>query len=63
MGDEIYRSNNGKGPLRARILKWQDGWLTLERWNRRRPERRMKFMLPERFWMSDGCGWRIEGTP
>lgn len=56
-----YRSNDGKGPLVARILCATDTTVKLERWNEKRPDsRRTTFELPLKFFCSRLCGWRAD---
>ncbi len=54
-----YRSNNGKGPLMARIVRVVGDVATMERWNPSRPRRREQFTLPLAFLSSPHCGWRV----
>lgn len=49
-----YISNNGDGPLTARILACTDKEITLERW---KGKRSTKFTLPLEFFLSSRCGW------
>lgn len=54
-----YRSNNGKGPLRARLVAADNRTVTLERWDERsKRKRRTVFKLPRRFFVSASCGWK-----
>lgn len=51
-----FRSNNGKGPLLARILYVEGDEVHMERW----PEcggKRVQFALPLPFLTSQNCGW------
>ena len=63
-GSERFRSNNGLGPLRARILCIADGVVTMERWAGDKQERAKKFVrfdLPLSYLKSKSCGWRRMG--
>lgn len=53
-----FISNNGTGPLIARILAVADGKARMERWHRRNPKRTTQFELMIRFLQSTACGWR-----
>jgi hypothetical protein len=55
--NDRYRSNNGVGPLLARILCVTDKTVKMERW----PEKgagRTRFELSIKFFRSPRCGWR-----
>ena len=54
--DDIYISNNGKGPMKARIVCATDKEVTMERW-RQGNGRRTRFILPIWFLKSPKCGW------
>ena len=56
--DKIFVSNNGAGPLAARILCVADGVAKMERWNKKRPVNRTRFTLPVWFLSSPQCGWK-----
>ena len=53
-----FRSNDGVGPLTARILCATDREVTMERWhgNWRKAKR---FVLSLKFFMSPACGWNL----
>lgn len=56
--NERFRSNNGKGPLIARIVSKTEDTLTMERWYEKRPHSiRVQFQLPAWFLGSPTCGW------
>ena len=57
MPDTLFRSNNGAGPLLARILAVKDGIVYLERWTEK-GKRRTRFTLTEKFLQSPRCGWK-----
>lgn len=52
-----FRSNDGTGPLTARILSVSRGIVRMERW-RNDPKKTVRFELSERFFLSPRCGWR-----
>jgi hypothetical protein len=55
-----YRSNNGKGPMIARIVGVTETHLKMERWYEKRPHsRRVPFELPISFLDSPSCGWML----
>lgn len=54
---DVYRSNEGAGPLKARILCVGDGYVHMERWKRSQ-ESAVRFSLPIKFFLSDRCGWK-----
>lgn len=54
--DDRYLSNDGDGPLVARILSTTDRTVRLERWCGDGP--RIQFDLKISFFLSDRCGWR-----
>jgi len=58
-----YRSNLGKGPLRARIVeRFGDGLVRMYRWHEKRGDkRRVYFTTTERYLNSPSCGWRRLG--
>lgn len=55
-----WRSNNGAGPLTARVLCVSDGVVILERWKGKRKgnQNLRRFELPLKFFLSDKCGWK-----
>jgi hypothetical protein len=56
--EDRYRSNDGKGPMVARILCATATTVKLEQWNEKRPDgRRTRFELPLKFFCSRKCGW------
>lgn len=55
--EDLYRSNNGAGPLTARILCATNTVVTMKRW-RRSEDNAVVFKLPLRFLLSSNCGWR-----
>ncbi len=55
--DDIYRSNNGHGPLRARILSVSHGKATMERWNEK-GSRKDRYEISVAYLMSPRCGWK-----
>jgi hypothetical protein len=56
--DARYRSNDGKGPLTARILCATTDEVTMERWSNEHGKR-TRFTLPLKFFLSPRCGWRL----
>lgn len=57
--DGEFRSNDGRGPLRARVLHDDGDTVTLERWDERVPgSRRVRFQLKKWFMASASSGWR-----
>lgn len=58
LGDTLFRSNNGCGPLWAKIVRYDENDLVLmERW-RTPTGRRTRFYLPRRVLWSTKCGWK-----
>lgn len=58
--DRFY-SNNGAGPLTARILCVADNRVMMERWRGRTPisrRRPVRFDLSISYFMSERCGWK-----
>lgn len=55
-----YRSNDGAGPLTARILCVTNDEVLIERWHHRASKAK-RFRLPLRFFLSPRCGWRKAG--
>lgn len=53
---DVFVSNNGAGPLRARILCIADDVAQMERWPAR-GGRAFTFSLPVRYLVSTRCGW------
>lgn len=56
--EDVYLSNNGTGPLIARILCIANGVATMERRNKR-GKRWQRFELPVKYLTSKKCGWVI----
>lgn len=54
--NDIYISNNGSGPLRARILCATPKTVTMERWHKNGLVR-TRFTLPASYLLSPNCGW------
>lgn len=60
LSDRFY-SNNGAGPLTARILSVADNRVMMERWVGRTPTPRgrpVRFSLSVSFFRSERCGWK-----
>ncbi len=55
--NDRYVSNNGSGPLLARILCATSKTVTMERW-RVDGKKVHRFELPLKFFLSDRCGWK-----
>jgi hypothetical protein len=57
--EDRYMSNDGRGPLMARILCATEKIVTLERWNakNKRPKH-LTFPLSLKFFTSQRCGWK-----
>lgn len=53
----LYKSNNGRGPLCARVIADDGEFVTMERWNEKRPKR-TTFQMPRWFLGSPACGWK-----
>lgn len=54
-----YRSNDGKGPLTARMVDVTEDSFVMERWSSRTPSRKTKFEIPIWFLLySPRCEWR-----
>lgn len=53
-----YRSNNGRGPLVARILSCTDTHITIEHWPEHNPGMTAQATLTLRFFLGPTCGWR-----
>lgn len=51
---DIYMSNHGNGPLRARILCVCRGVVTMERWNVHKPQSRTQFNLSIKYLKHSG---------
>lgn len=51
---ETYRSNNGRGPLRAELVSVDGGMVTLRFINKKRSR---TWKLAEWFFRSPSCGW------
>jgi len=57
--NDRYLSNDGKGPMMARILCATDKIVKLERWNMKSKNPRKKSgTLSIKFFTSDRCGWK-----
>ena len=56
--NDRYASNEGKGPMVARILCATDKTVTIERWRVNGKQVR-RFELPLKFFLSDRCGWKL----
>lgn len=66
--EHLYFSNGGNGPLVARILEINNGFVYMERWHQRkvsgagrmpsRPQRSVVFKLSVDFLNSEICGWK-----
>lgn len=57
--NEIYYSNNGRGPGVARIISINNGVVFLERKAKIDSHRKwQRFTLSERFFKSPSCGWK-----
>lgn len=57
--EDRWMSNNGKGPMMARVLSATDKIVHLERWNSKNKRPRPKqFPLSLRFFTSERCGWK-----
>ena len=62
MTDEIYLSNNGKGPGIARVISISNGVVTFEYKSKLSSHRKWtRSNLPEVYWLSKSCGWRKSG--
>lgn len=55
---DVYVSNDGNGPLRARILCVSEGVVKMERWHPNTPDRRDRFELSLDYLTSPKCGWK-----
>ena len=56
--EDRYRSNDGIGPLTARILCASNTEVKMERWNRNW-RKAVRFVLPLKFFLSPRCGWKL----
>lgn len=57
--DARYRSNDGKGPLIARMVDVTETDFVMERWHSGKTARKTKFEIPIWFLLySPRCGWR-----
>lgn len=57
--NDRFRSNDGKGPMVARILAETPKYLEMELWNERsKNPRRRQFKLSAKFMASPTCGWK-----
>lgn len=55
----VFVSNDGRGPLRARIVEVLPyGNVRMQRWHKKSPSRLTYFTLPARFLESPSCGWK-----
>lgn len=61
--DQSERWTDSSGKMRARIVAWADCKVQLERWLKKNPSRRVRFELPETYWLGRSCGWVKEPTP
>ena len=61
--EDRFLSNNGNGPLEARILSIANGVAKMERRNRGGGGLPVRFTLTERFLQSPHCGWRKKPKP
>jgi len=56
--EDRYMSNDGRGPVMARILCVDGKIVTLEKWNSKSQKPRNEtFRLSLKFFTSDRCGW------
>jgi hypothetical protein len=55
----IYRSNNGTGPLRARVIKIEGDRVFMERTQSARGPFAVRFTLSLAFWKSPRNGWKL----
>jgi len=57
--EDRYLSNDGRGPIMARILCVDGKIVTLEKWNSKsKKPRKEAFPLSLKFFTSDRCGWK-----
>lgn len=57
--EDRYLSNNGRGPMMARVLCATDKIVKLEKWNTKsKNPRRESFPLSLKFFTSPRCGWK-----
>jgi hypothetical protein len=57
--DARYRSNDGKGPLLARMVDVTETAFVMEHWHPRKHSMKTKFELPIWFLLySPSCGWK-----
>lgn len=60
---ERWFSNDGAGPLVARITAVVAGIATMQRWHRKSPARQTRFELPVSYLCSQACGWKLQEPP
>lgn len=60
--NEIWLSNEGRGPDKARILAVARGVAFMESWSREGGRKHL-FEIPVRFLFSGECGWRRSLAP
>lgn len=56
-----FLSNDGSGPLRARVLWIEGGVVRMKRWRGREYDKGTRvtyFELPKKFFSSPTCGWK-----
>jgi len=58
--DQVYVSNKGRGPMRARVESIKDGRAVLLRLDTKRA--RIRYIVPVHFFLSPSCGWRLAKT-
>ena len=58
--DTIYISNNGKGPLLAKIIARSNGRVKMVRWHEKLPNKLSCFELSEIYLNSVSCGWIVK---
>ena len=60
--EDVYLSNNGRGPLKARILCATDKTVTIEWWKKpgRKNQKRTRCKMPLTFFNSPRCGWKLQ---
>jgi hypothetical protein len=62
--EDRFMSNNGSGPLMARILCIAGGVVRLERWNRKEPSKqRSTGEVSLKYFTSPRCGWKKVKNP
>lgn len=53
-----FVSNDGKGPMRARILEVTEAGVAMERWHVNAKRNTAYFVLSLEFLLSPRCGWK-----